>query len=749
MGLNRNFAFGAVFLGVSSFCLTDVTLSYAGPDKNPAPTAVAPPTTNLVQQYLTNDLKVAEPDAFDLSLKLKKTLDKISASATDPDAAKREFALKYFSPKSAHTLGKIFRAFGRTEYANAIGLGLAGVGKTFLLDQITALFSGGYFPDYMKPALGFQPDRDGKDSPFEMLRSAFIGKTNVVLIDSTLLSQDNTKHGQPWSSEDSRMRSVLAGLFNAAKQEFQQNHRRTIFIMDEVATLSPLVQQTLKKILDGTGFHNPNDSFYSQKDFGYHVLALTTPDEYRDMVKGDSAVERRYEKVSLNEPDEEEAFNIVAHKAEAEWIPLYGLAIQPKAIQYLIHMRKLLNNPPLAMPASVLAATNGLFLWKMDHPTGNPAEIDLKDAQTFLIKKAGLTKLWLEGPNGEPPFHGLANEVKKYVIGQDEVVDKIADRIQAWGRLNFGGEVPIFFLGGPSGSGKDTLVKAFNRVLFGHSGNHLMFSLGGVKGFGINAIIEGPPRGNHSDADQGLLVQALENGPPNGIIAFNEGNDAPSEELEKFKVFIESGEIRPKGKDSRVRPLYFPVFVLGQWGESYFSTARTDEDYARIYSNLNQERIEQAFLDGKDDGTTGSVSRAILDRAKRTGGVFMLCPVAQSKFASIVEISLEQLKLSLKTKKNIALSTTPALVEFVMETSRLAGEGPRGLGAALIDFTETAISKAMDEGLPGGDIEVLVDHQVDPKLGTDVIVLKSGEKSWAFAPRSLRRTKMGCEEGLI
>ncbi len=730
-------------VGVFAIILVVAVPAFAG-KRGAAARAVAPAgsalaaDTSLVTQFLTDSLKVEDPAAFNMTLKFKQRLEKM------PEAARANLDL-YFSQQSAHTLGEIFRAFGRTEYNNAIALGPAGVGKSFLIDQLTILFSLGSYPEYLKAELGVKAD--GSASPYQVVREALLGQTDVVMVNVDLLSQDNTKSGKAFSSEEVRMRTILTGIFAAAQEEFRRTDasgkrigRRTAFIFDEVATLPALVQSTLKKILDETGFRNPGDPVRSLADPGYMVMAMTTPDEFRNMVQGDSAVERRYAKVQLLEPTEADAFKIIRNKSDAEWTPLYDLRVSDDALKFLIRMRRFIDTPPLAMPASVLKATNDLFLAQMLNQKA-AAEITLRDAQEFLMKKVGLTDIWFEGPKGEPPFHDFADRVKRLVVGQDEVVDKIADRMTAWARLGFGGDLPVFFLGGSSGSGKDTLWKALNEVMFGHDAHHLMFSIGGAEGFAINSIIEGPPLGNHRDGAQPLLVKALEQGPSTGLIAFNEGKDAPTEQLEKLKVFIESGEIRPMGNDSRVRPLKFPIFILGQWGEELFQN-KTDAEIADIYGHLTQADIEQKFQAGKDgEKRFGAISTALLNRAKKTGGVFLLKPVAQKLFPRIIEISLRKIMTGFKANANIDATVSPALIQYIAKVSTDAGEGTRGLGATLIDFTETAISKAMNDGLPLRDLAVALDYQ------DGQVVVKSGDRVWKLNAEQLRRIK-SCETKL-
>ncbi len=741
-----------ILLVISVFTMNSAAFARNDRDRHSSVPHASDAGLTEVELFLKNDLGIEELSEYALLHEFKARAAEINPQEIEKTIL--DLGQRAFSTTSAKTIGQIFRALGRTEYSNAIVLGEAGVGKSFLIQQLVALYSLGILPEFLKPEVG-----DGKS--FQILREAFLGKTDIYLVNLDLLSKDHTKPGQPWATEEVRMRTNITALFNAAKREFKKKDsagngigRRSIFIIDEAATLPDLVQVTLKKILDQTGFKNPNDPILSTKDSGFNVIALTTPNEYREMVKGDSAVERRYSKVLIQEVSEAEALQIVKNKS-VEWSDLYGLKIEDEAIKTIIRMRRLLQSPPLAMPDSVLKATNDLFLWRDKTHAASTGQISAQDARVYLIESLGLTESWFEGPNGEPPFFDLAEKVKKRLVMHDEpelnhTDDSIIFRIQTWGRLGFGRDVPVFFVGGPTASGKDTLFEAINYVLFGNSGKHLMFSLATTEGFGINAIIEGPPLGNHSDGSHPLLVQQLESGRGRGMIAFNEGKDAASEELEKLKVFIEAGEITPRGRDSRVRPLHFPIFVMGQWGEEAFQnedgSLKSDEEIKEIVAKMTQAQIEAYFLDGGKPGK-GKVSRALLDRAKSTGGVYIKTPVAKKDLPRIVEMKKQIIVENLQLGSNIVLKLDANVLELIAKQVEMAGEGPRGLKATAVDFTEGALNEAINQGMPMRDQQVTI--KVDEKSKGQFLVVTNQEgKKWKVAVSKIRRIKLlgGCSD---
>lgn len=696
---------------------------------------------NAVLHYLKNELNI-KTDAvaeFHLTLEMQERLERISPLQYEDPAWQRETLEKYFSPSSQAAVGEIIRTMARTEYNNSALLGEGGVGKSFMLNQLVATLSFGVVPEFLRPEFEVADNPDA----LRVVREALIGKTDVVLINNHLLTQDPTEKGQAFSSEPMRIRKVLYDLFDAARVQFESGGNRVLFVIDEVQEMPELIKDALKKILDKSGFHDPKDPQLRVNDRGFSLLIATTPSEFRAFFKGNAPAERRLRKVYQKEPSEAEAFRIVRNKADVEWTNLYGMLLSDDAIKYIIRNRKLLANPPQAMPGIVLTSANDLFLHPNEYIEGG-VEIDVKSAKRYVMRQAGLTDLWFEGPNGEPPMWDLARRVKKRVVGQDEVVDRIAERIKTWARLGFGSDVPVFILGGPSGSGKDTLVKAFSIELFGHTSEHMTWGLGGAKDFKLESIFEGPPLGNHNDNKPPKLAEAIDTGPRNSFIVLNEVKDTPTDQIEKLKLPLEKALITPAGTDSRSRILMFPLFLLGQWGEEIFE-GMNDKQIAELYKNMSQSDVERPFLEGKGNGV-GAIPPAIMGRAKRTGGVYMLMPVAKDKYPEIVGHYTGSLAEKLLINQAIKLTVSPELHKYVSLLAVKLGEGTRALEAITMDLTEGAISKAIDLGLSLHGAEVELSVRAARQWEQAEIIVKSGERRWTFKASELYRGKTLCEK---
>ncbi len=746
-------------LGLSLFLSHAMAAPPPGPVPGALGTEVPHPkgsssASSEVSRYLVEKLKCDQPEDFDLSRRFARLVADFGKDPLKTDEGRQLIADVFFDPESAPSLEQILQAVMKTDYSNALLLAEAGVGKSFLLDQIVGMFSYGILPDYFKKQIAFPTD---ENLPYAKILKSLIGNSDIYRVTNALLTKQNPKRGEPAPSEEMRMLKVFADLFSAAKKEYARTDgngkrigRRSFFVFDEYASLKPYIKEALKTIQDETGFRLPYQPVSRKPDPGFVTISMTTFSEYQRSRGADSAIDRRNKVIKIPETSENSAFRIVRARASKVWEPLYGISVTDDSIRYLIHSRKFLTSPPLAMPGSILAAVNELMTWKLTHPEENPYEGGLKEAQIYLTHKAGLTDVWLTGPNGEPPLRDLYARVSKLVVTKDNALEKISQRLATYTRLEPNSPIPVFIILGPTGSGKDTRFEALNQVLYGHKGKKFNFSIAGVKGFGIDALTVGPPLGNHSDGELGMLLKAMDSGVASAV-ALNEAADAPSEELEKLKVLFEKGEIQPNGLDNRARTLRDPWFMMGQWGEEIYEGLNDEEKMAK-YHSLTQADIENFLLKGRDNGQYGAVPIALIERAKRSGGIYALPPVLSSDFPAVIQTWMPGIYEDLSRNNDISAEVSPQLIQYISRTATKMAHGTRGLSAVTTDFIKGAISKAMDDGLPRNHIMVLVGHEHDVATHKDYIIvenLEAPDKKWRFTPEELYRHKFTCSQEMV
>lgn len=662
--------------------------------------------------YIKDKLHEKNPARFLLALRMIKRLSRGagvaegSFSTQDPNV--RAAILNRFSPKSVDKMVRYVHSLGRTQYNNAIAVGRAGVGKTFILDQLVLLLSLGIIPEMLEKPLGI-----GTESPFlDLIREAFIGKVQFVLVNDALLQKDPTDKGDAWANSEMRVKAVLHELFEAAALDFSKHKIRTVFVLEEARNLAPEVQPTLKALLDDSGFKDADSLFDSGGETGASVLQLTTTEELALMfsVEGAEAIARRYAIIPIMEPSEEDALKIL--QVELPRLEKrYGLKLQSGILQYIIENRRFFSNPPEAMPGSVLKALENLFIWCADaqnRTLPGSLEISFQDALAFKIHANQLPpSVWMP-KDGKIPLASLEDEVVGEFAGSEGIVRRFVGKTKALFR-NGVRDFPFFVVLGPPGSGKDTLARLTNQKMFGHNGRHLMFDFSNKDSNFLRDVLDGP-----RDGSLPLLVQRQGLGSPNGLIPFNEAKGAKF--LDGLKIFAETDTLYPTGKDSRQRPMQLNGLVLmGQWGEELF--ANVDESkYDEIIASMGPVELEELLV-------KAGMPRALVDRAFLTGGIYLLPPVKREFYPKIARLHLDGSVLpTYLHSKSILIEYDDSFVQSAIAMTLANRGGPRMLEGISGGFVDLALSKAHDAGLPETDVSALLSAD----LGAGTIILKTG-----------------------
>jgi hypothetical protein len=677
-------------LGASSFANNHDKKEEAQPPAKPVPRTVNDGTkTYVIPDYLNTevnkyikDVLSQDPQEFNISLKHEK------------DIVDNK---KVFENFETDVLVKMMHGFLRESYGNVLETGEAGSGKTSDLQKMVLFFSYGSVPEEVRKELQM-------DNP--MLKQFYdsrIGHTQVIDVSIELISQDNTPLKKAFPSQDERMKQVIKALFVKAREDFLKTGLRTLFVFDEVGTYPELVQQTLKKPLDKTGYKNIASEFELKQDTGVSALALTTYWEARALIRADSAVERRYFIIPRKNITDEKAFLILKDKAERLKGKFDGINVSEEALQYIVAMNEYLNSPPQAMPASTNNGLDELVNWFIfsRSKNGTVKDVSLSDAQAWFMNKLGFSDAWLPGPNGEPPFHDLAARLKAKVKDQDEAMDQIALAMEAWARLDFGGPPPVILLLGGTASGKNTAIRALNEVLFNNPNDNLRFSIGGKSGYTYRQLFQGSEANGSNLGAAPLLLQALESGNGLGVINLDEGADAPSIFYSEVKVIIEKGQMEPIGFDRRVRNLFLPIVISGQWGEHLFAGLKTDAEIRDRIKSLTQDEIDKALLHPGGPEGYGAVPVAFIQRVKKSGAIILMPPTPKASYQSIVEdIYIKEFVAEMKTKNNLVIAIDPSVTKEVVRQTLAKGEDPRGLEATFIRLVKYGLSESAKKGIP-------------------------------------------------
>lgn len=269
------------------------------------------------------------------------------------------------------------------------------------------------------------------------------------------------------------------------------------------------------------------------------IIGATTCAEYNQYIKKDPALCRRFKELRLAEPDQEQTLQMVAKQAEA-LADHHRVDIPEQVLQRAIEItdQYILNRFQPDKSVELLDnAAAGVRL-------AGRHEVTMDD---LLKTFSSLTGTCLSDFTNPPQvsMEHLATALKKRIIGQDHVIDRVAATL-ARRRLGIGSRdrnLGTFFFAGATGVGKTALARSVAAAFFGNEAALLQMDLAEYSLEGsVNKLIGSPP-GYAGSEREGVLSDWLHvHG--SGVLLFDEVEKAHQDVHHLMLGLLDSGRIR-------------------------------------------------------------------------------------------------------------------------------------------------------------------------------------------------------------
>jgi len=444
------------------------------------------------------------------------------------------------------------------------------------------------------------------------------------------------------------------------------------------------------------------------------VIGATTFAEYRKHIEKDTALERRFQSVVVNEPNMADTLEIlrgIAHYYEEHHgvkIPdgILRQAVQlseryitdrflpDKAIDLIDEACSDLNlkDPSISRRMEIERELADYYLERdmIENQTeGEPdfarlAELKVKELKLSeeldAIKAKGeptltmdnlarVIELWTKIPASkirEEEFKRLselAQRLKKKIVGQDEAIEAVAAAI----RRNRVGISPkhkpvSFIFVGSTGVGKTELVKQLADDLFNAPESLIRLDMSEfMEKHSVSRIIGSPP-GYVGYDEAGQLTEKIRR-KPYSVVLFDEIEKAHPDVLNVLLQILDDGQIT----DAHGRKVNFENTVIvmtsnagseRKGGSVGFDKSANEQEKEKAMKSL-QQFLRPEFINRVDE-------------------IICFNKLTEEHFAGIARIMLDELKDSLKDK-GFTFTYDDALVELLVKKSYSAAYGARNL----------------------------------------------------------------------
>lgn len=389
-------------------------------------------------------------------------------------------------------LERIIQILSRRKKNNPILIGEAGVGKTAIVEGLALAIAEKKVPKNLQNAKIFSLDIAG-------------------LLSGTKYRGDFEK----------RIKEVLEGL---------QKLPNAILFIDEIHTIVG-AGATGESHTDFSNLLKPALSNGTLKCIG-----ATTFMEYKNTFDKNKALSRRFAKINVDEPSQEEAFQIL-QGLKSKYEDFHKIKISDEVLQQaVVWGKKFFSDKYLPDSAIDLVDELGAS-YVLKAKTKKNA--DIKDLEQVLAKMTHHHKMFEFDQN--KALMNLSLNLKAKIFGQDEVIDKLVATLKQSfaGFKNLNTPRGVFLFTGSSGVGKTELCKVLAEFL-GLNLERFDMSEYAEK-HSISKLI-GSPAGYVGYEDGGLLSNAVRKN-PFSLILFDEIEKAHPDLSNTFLQIFDNAEL--------------------------------------------------------------------------------------------------------------------------------------------------------------------------------------------------------------
>uniref|UniRef100_UPI003FEDC1CB ATP-dependent Clp protease ATP-binding subunit n=1 Tax=Gemmiger formicilis TaxID=745368 RepID=UPI003FEDC1CB len=408
------------------------------------------------------------------------------------------------------------------------------------------------------------------------------------------------------------------------------------------------------------------------------LIGATTPEEYRKTIQKDSALERRFGRVMVEEPTPAAAETILAGLMP-RYERYHGVSIPPEAIHAAVEL-SVRYLPGRYLPDKAIDLLDeAAAARRIADASGGRRALTPADIAKVVSKASGVPAERV----GEAERERLANLEQRLaaeVIGQPQAVAAVASAIRRsrTGLRESGRPIGAMLFLGPTGVGKTQLARTLAKCWFGSEKALLRFDMSEYMERHTVARLLGAPPGYVGHDEGGQLTEAVRRR-PYSVVLFDEIEKAHSDIQNLLLQILEDGNLT----DSQGRRADFSntiILLTSNLGARCLSGQTSPLGFGAAAAET-QRRGQQAIQEAKE-----FFRPELMGRLDET---VLFDPLGPEQLAGIADRLLVELEQR-AARQGYTLHHTPAAAKV------LAGDKVPPYGARELRRT---VSRAVEQAL--------------------------------------------------
>ena len=607
----------------------------------------------------------------------------------------------------------------------------------------------------MDPVIGRAPEierviqilcRRTKNNPV-LIGEAGVGKTAIV----EGLAQEINSGNVPEILRDKRVITLDLALMVAGTKYRGQFEERIKAVMDEIRKSKNIILfiDELHTIVGAGGAEGAMDASNIIKPAlsrgEMQCIGATTLNEYRKYIEKDSALERRFQQVKVNEPSVEDAIKILQglktkyemhHKAHftdkaidaavnlssryltSRFLPdkaidimdeagsraRIGAMTRPTILKEIeaeidsirIEKETSIKDQDFERAAALRDQEKNakrrydetLENWRASN-SERIVTVDDDDIMSVVAKWTGVPLQRMETAEAEKLLK-MESELKRRIIGQDEAVIAISKALRRSRADLKDPRRPIgtFIFLGPTGVGKTFLAKNLAEFMFGTADALIQLDMSEYMEKHTASRLIGAPPGYVGYEEGGQLSEAVRR-KPYSVVLFDEVEKAHPDVMHLLLQILEEGQVT----DNFGRKIDFRNTII-------IMTSNIGAESIKRQTSLGFGAI------GSDDADNAGIKTKVVESAKkyfkpeflnRIDDLVVFRMLERSDLTSIVDLEVDKLLGRLKNKK-ITVTLDESAREFLMKEGYDPQYGARPMRRAVEKHMEDPLAELLLKG---------------------------------------------------
>ena len=631
---------------------------------------------------------------------------------------------------------QVMQTLTRRKKNNPVIIGEAGVGKTAIVEGLAARIVAGDVADSLK------------------------GR-RVLALDMGALVAGSKFRGE----FEERLKSVV--------DEVKQAHREVILFLDEIHTM--VGAGAAEGGIDASNLLKP-----ALARGELQCVGATTLDEYRKYIEKDTALERRFQPIILDEPSVEETVEILRilrpryeahHKVDIDDSALVAAArlsdryvtgrqLPDKAVDFIDEAASKLRIDAESLPADVKNMEERIKQLLDQEETAaqrteyeRAAELRVErlrleeeyesELQTLRLDRkqdmvvseidiAELVSKWTGIPSGRlmegegERLVQMEENLHQRIIGQEEAVTAVAEAIRRSRSGLSDPRRPIgsFIFLGPTGVGKTELAKSLAQSMFDDESNMVRIDMSEyMEKHTVSRLIGAPP-GYVGYDEGGQLTEAVRRRPYR-VVLFDEIEKAHPDVFNILLQILEDGRLT----DGHGRTVDFRNTLIIMTSNLGTSGMRRHAFGFRTNDKAGQDE-DQQLHDSVNDALKETFRPEFLNRIDET---IIFHPLTQEQIVRVVSLMTRDVQERLE-ERGISFELTSDANMWLSKEGYDPVYGARPLRRAVTRYLENPLSK----GILSGDF-ISGDHVIVDAGSTELVLSKVAKPPQASDPETTGR----------